>query len=79
MSVWAMPKQAVARQGAVSRPVSLFLGHVEHAQGRSNAASISFSRYIQALIEYDQRHDIIGEALVIGLSEPANGKGRGGR
>lgn|GEM_PF-2917484 len=52
---------------SVSRAVSFFPYHIRHAATRANAASISFSRFVQALIEHDIRNDVLGRALTAGL------------
>lgn len=60
------PKSPPGRR-SVSKPVSLFPSHIRHANKRATAASISLSRYIQSLIEYDLANDILGRALTAKL------------
>lgn len=52
---------------AVTRPISLFPAQLTFANSRANSAG-NFSRYIQLLVDYDKKHNILPAALVEGLN-----------
>lgn len=48
---------------AKPKPLSLFPEQIRFATKRTLHANISFSKYVQVLIELDERKDLLAEAL----------------
>lgn len=52
---------------AKPRAISLLPSQAKYASKRAFDARLSFSKYVQVLIELDRQRDILGEALTISL------------
>lgn len=62
------PKVQGSRR-AITKPISLFPLQVKYANQRTLEANISFSRYVQTLIEFDREKNILGEAMTLNLKQ----------
>jgi predicted GIY-YIG superfamily endonuclease len=61
------PKRKPVDQKCVVAGVSLPVDLLDAAKAKAASARVSFSRYMQALIEYDLKNDVFGQALTQGL------------